>query len=202
MHPEARHFMEFVRSHMPNFFKESMVLDVGSGDINGNNRYLFDKSCHYIGNDVAAGANVDVVCRTSALSFPDETFGTIVSTECFEHDPEWDQSLKKIVALLKPGGLFAFTCASTGRGEHGTRRTSPENSFGSKGGVETWQDHYRNLDTNDLEKTIPLADNFSQFAAYYNAKMKDLYFWGIKKGGETPPQIPPIYTASACTQTA
>jgi SAM-dependent methyltransferase len=190
MHQEAKDFTIFVKSLFPTFFSNKNVLDVGAGDINGNNRFLFDSECTYTGNDVFAGKNVTIVCKTSALPFPDASFDTICSTECFEHDPEWAESLQKIVAMLKPGGLFFFTCASTGRGEHGTRRTSPENSFGSKGAVEIWQDHYRNMDTNDLQTVLPLDKNFSQYAAYFstgnmNRGMCDLYFWGIKAGGDT-----------------
>lgn len=45
------------------------------------------------------------------------TFDTIISTECFEHDPEYSESLNKIYKMLKPDGLFCFTCASTNRME-------------------------------------------------------------------------------------
>ena len=30
------------------------------------------------------------------IPFENNLFDTIISTECFEHDPEWEQSLKKI----------------------------------------------------------------------------------------------------------
>jgi SAM-dependent methyltransferase len=206
MHQEAKNFTLFVKSLFPEFFAGKMVLDVGSGDINGNNRFLFDDRCSYIGNDVSAGRNVTIVSKTSALPFQDGTFDTICSTECFEHDPEWEQSLQKIVKMLKPGGLFFFTCASTGRGEHGTRRTTPENSFGS--GVAVWQDHYRNMDTADLRRAIPLEETFSQFAAYYstgnvNPGICDLYFWGVKRGGDrTEPYAVRDYTAGGTTRTA
>jgi SAM-dependent methyltransferase len=73
---------------------------------------------------------VTIVSKTSELPFEDHSFQTIVSTECFEHDPEWKASFQKIVSMLKPGGLFAFTCATTGRGEHGTRRSDNFSSFG------------------------------------------------------------------------
>ena len=86
-------------------------MNVGSGDINGNNHYLFD-NCHYNGNDVVAVPNVTIVSRTKDLPFNDNYFDTIISSECFEHDPEYIESWKKIYKMLKPIGLFVFTCAS------------------------------------------------------------------------------------------
>jgi hypothetical protein len=55
------------------------VLDVGSGDINGNNREFFDKTCNYKGNDVFPGRNVDLVYKTKDLPFFKPTFHTIIS---------------------------------------------------------------------------------------------------------------------------
>lgn len=175
MHDEAKDFTLFMKEAFKAYFTNKIVLDVGSGDINGNNKFLFD-SCYYVGNDVFQAPNVTIVCKTSALPFPDNHFDTIISTECFEHDPEFQDSLKNIIRMLKPGGLFTFTCASTGREEHGTRRTTPHDSFGTIGGLESFQDHYRNITVDDLD-----VSPFSQHAAYYNSQSKDLYFWGIKK---------------------
>ena len=100
------------------------MLDVGSSDINGNNRFLFE-NCQYDGNNVIPANNVTIVSKTKDLQFPNETFDTIISTKCFEHDPEYRESFVKIYDMLKPDGLFVFTCDSTNRSEHGTRRTSP-----------------------------------------------------------------------------
>jgi SAM-dependent methyltransferase len=182
MHPEARDFTVYVKTLFPHMFVNKIVHDVGSGDINGNNRFLF-YDCEYSGNDVFAAKNVTIVSPTSKLEIADNTFDTIISTECFEHDPEYILSFKKIVAMLKPGGLFLFTCASTGRGEHGTRRTTPENSYGAIGNVEIWSDYYGNLTFEDLDKAVDVNASFSQYASYYNEITKDLYFWGIKKPG-------------------
>lgn len=144
MHDEARNFTLFVKKMLPDYFKDNCVLDVGSGDINGNNRFLFE-NCIYIGNDVIKAPNVTIVSKTKDLPFNNEYFNTIVSTECFEHDPEYKESFLKIYEMLKPDGLFLFTCASTGRAEHGTRRTSPNDSYGTIGNVDDMIDYYKNL---------------------------------------------------------
>jgi hypothetical protein len=58
-HPEQQEYCKSVRNKFPEYFKNVLILDIGSLDINGNNRYLFDSSSVYIGVDVALGQNVD-----------------------------------------------------------------------------------------------------------------------------------------------
>lgn len=181
MHPEARDFTLFVKYILPKFFSGIRVLDVGSGDINGNNRFLFE-NCEYEGNDVIQANNVTIVSKTKDLPFQNNTFDTIISTECFEHDPEYKESFMKIYNMLKPDGLFCFTCASTNRPEHGTRRTTPCDSYGTIGNLEEMSDYYKNLTEIDLNEALPLNKLFSVWDTYYNPNSKDLYFLGIKKG--------------------
>lgn len=183
MHIEAKHFTVFVKSLFPDYFVGKRVLDVGAGDINGNNRYLFE-NCEYDGNDVVQAANVTIVSKTKDLQFADATFDTIVSTECFEHDPEYKQSFENIYRMLKPGGLLCFTCASTGRPEHGTRRTTPQHSYGTIGGLEDMSDYYKNLTEKDVNAVMPFDKLFTVWNTYYNCGIKDLYFYGIKKSNE------------------
>lgn len=180
MHIQALEFLTWVKDSFPWHFRNALVLDVGSGDINGNLRSLFEY-CQYNGNDVVAGPNVTVVSKTSELTFPPGFFFTIVSSECFEHDPEYEKSFAKIVELLMPGGLFAFTCATLGRPEHGTRRTSPGDSFGTLANLPEMQDYYKNIVPSDLP---PLKKHFINWGMYVNSHTKDLYFVGRKIGGE------------------
>ena len=181
MHTEARDFTLFVKKILNDFFIGKVVLDVGSGDINGNNRFLFE-NCEYNGNDVIEANNVTIVSKTKDLPFQNNSLDTIISTECFEHDPEYKESFIKIYNMLKPDGLFCFTCASTGRYEHGTRRTSPNDSYGTIGNLEDMSDYYKNLTEIDLNEVLPLNMMFSIWDTYYNSHSKDLYFVGIKKG--------------------
>jgi SAM-dependent methyltransferase len=181
MHKEAREFTLFVRRILSEFFIGKVVLDVGSGDINGNNKFLFE-NCEYNGNDVIQAPNVTIVSNTKDLPFKDNTFDTIVSTECFEHDPEYKESIIKIYNMLKPNGLFCFSCASTGRPEHGTRRSNPNDSYGTIGNLEDMSDYYKNLTEIDLNNVLLLNTTFSVWDTYYNNDSKDLYFVGIKKG--------------------
>ena len=181
MHDQATAFTIFVKKILSDFFINKRVLDVGSGDINGNNRVLFE-NCEYHGNDVIQANNVTIVSKTKDLPFGNNTFDTIISTECFEHDPEYKESFIKIYNMLKPDGLFVFTCASTGRYEHGTRRTSPHDSYGTIGNLPDMSDYYKNLTEIDLNDVLSLNVLFSVWDTYYNNESKDLYFVGIKKG--------------------
>ena len=189
MHIQARDFTIFVKNILSSYFMNKRVLDVGSGDINGNNQFLFE-SCQYDGNDVVKANNVTIVSKTKDLPFENNTFDTIISTECFEHDPEYKESLVKIYKMLKPDGLFCFTCASTDRAEHGTRRTTPDDSYGTRGGLVDMSDYYKNLTETDLNEVLPLHSLFSVWDTYYNAESKDLYFLGIKKGESNPNSFP------------
>lgn len=183
MHPEAIRFMEFLKQNLPTYFAGKVVLDVGAGDINGNNRPLF-QDCEYHGNDVIPANNITIISKTKDLPFDDEMFDTIISTECFEHDPEYKDSFLKIYQMLKPDGLFGFTCATTGRPEHGTRRTNIYDSYGSVGNLPDMIDYYKNITEEDLNEVLDLNTLFSTWNTYTNSVTKDLYFVGIKKGAQ------------------
>ena len=72
MHQQARDFSIFVKNILLDFFVNKRVLDVGSGDINGNNRFLFE-NCEYDGNDVIQANNFTIVSKTKDVPFTDNT---------------------------------------------------------------------------------------------------------------------------------
>ena len=179
MHFEASRFLLNIKERFPEFFENKIVLDVGGGDINGTNTHLF-KDCTYMSNDVVEAPNVTLVCRTKDIPLSNNLFDTVVSSECFEHDPEYKESLTRIMQLLKPGGLFAFTCASTGREEHGTLTKHGFASYGTIANIEDMRDYYKNLTIEDVTEVIDI-DSFSDCEFTVNPKTCDLYFYGIKK---------------------
>ena len=61
---------------------------------------------------------------------------------------------------MKPDGLFCFTCASTGRGKHGTKRTTPQDSYGTIGILADMSDYYKNLTEIDLNHVLSLSMQF------------------------------------------
>ena len=91
--------------------------------------------------------------------------------------------------MLKPGGLFVFTCASTGRKEHGTARTSPNDSYGTISKLVDMVDYYKNLTEIDVNKVLEFHKTFSVWDTYYNFNSKDLYFVGIKNGSDNITQL-------------
>jgi SAM-dependent methyltransferase len=168
----------WVKNKFPEFFKNTRVVDFGSLDINGSNRRFFD-DCEYTGLDIGAGNNVDIVTRAHEYHAPDAHYDVVVSTEMFEHDKYLHLSLPNMVRVLRPGGLFFWTCATTGRHEHGTRRTEPSASpFTSQAG-DGWDDFYENVDQAKVRQILDIDALFSEHA--FDVLGCDIRFYGIKK---------------------
>lgn len=179
MHQEQQRFCERVAKIFPEHFQGKNVLDAGSWDVNGNNRYLFP-GCRYTGIDVAAGPNVDCVCLMHEyLPGQRDVFDTIISTEAFEHDRHFPRSARRLVELLKPDGLLLFTCATSGRLEHGTMQNHPGCSPATIHCGAGWEHYYRNI---DVGEAVALGlEFFREFAVEVNQAACDLYFWGRLK---------------------
>lgn len=175
MHGQVLEFCQSVKTLYHEKFKEKSVLDIGSLDINGNNRYLFD-GCKYFGIDIINGNNVDMACMAHKII---GSFDVVISTEAFEHDMYLDKTLKHICKVLKPNGLFLFTCATTGRREHGTNKVHPELSATSK--IDGWSDYYKNVTEDIVRNSIDIERNFKKHKFNVSHKEHDLQFWGIKK---------------------
>jgi SAM-dependent methyltransferase len=186
-HQEQVDWCLLVKHAHPEHFIGVKVLDIGSLDINGNNRYLFD-NCDYTGIDIGAGKNVDIVC-SGHLFKSDDLFDVVISTECLEHDKYYAETLNNAYNLLKVGGLLLFSCAAPGRPEHGTTRTS-------KGDSPFTNDYYKNLSEHDIREVWEGVTSWmgekqtgsgmdALFSTYKFKTRKefpqDLYFYGIKK---------------------
>lgn len=184
-HKEQRDFCIKVKNKFPDFFKNKKVLDIGSLDINGSNRDLFE-NCDYLGIDVGEGRNVDLISVGHLFQGPDEYFDTIISTEVFEHDMFYEKTIQNIMRMLKPGGLFLFTCAAPGRPEHGTRRSGEHCAPLLIQISEDWADYYKNLEDNDIKQINGFNQTFPDGVFELNnihiEIPADLYFYGIKGG--------------------
>jgi hypothetical protein len=77
--------------------------------------------------------------------------------------------------VVKKGGLVVMSCATTGRAEHGTKRTSPEDAP-----LVEW-DYYKNLTEADFKEKFDLDKMFSKYEFSTNNQTHDLYFYGVKK---------------------
>lgn len=169
-HVEQITYCQSVKTRHKEFFEKTTVLEIGSLNVNGSFRDLFN-GCEYVGVDIVKGLAVDVVCKGHEYTSKTQ-FDVVCSGECFEHDEYWKKTLTNMYKLLRTGGLFFFTCASTGRAEHGT----------SKG--EFWgtsKNYYRNLTKEDIKSVFNLEELFNDYELLYQPISKDLYFKGIKK---------------------
>jgi SAM-dependent methyltransferase len=183
-HAAQREFVELISRHMSSYFSHTAVLEVGSLDINGSVRDFFD-DCRYTGIDVAAGKGVDLVCQAQEYDAPDDSFDLIISCEAMEHNPHWVATFANMVRMSKPGGLVVMTCATTGRAEHGTPRTSPKSSPLTVG--LGWN-YYRNLTARDFRHRFDFNRVFDVHLFRVNWRSFDLYFCGIKHGVGALPQ--------------
>jgi SAM-dependent methyltransferase len=177
-HPEQAAFFAAVAAANADLVRGGRVLEIGSYDVNGTIRSLFGGAADYVGVDLTEGPGVDVLSLgheyTSELPFD-----AAISGECFEHDPHWADSLANMIALTRPGGLVAFTCASRGRPEHGTSRSLVDNSPGTQA---IGYDYYRNLDAADVESRLDLREVFETHRFWYLPTNFDLFFAGVLKG--------------------
>jgi SAM-dependent methyltransferase len=140
-----------------------------------------------VGVDLTDGPGVDRVGYGHELDEPDDSFDVAISGECFEHDPHWSDTFRTMVRVTRPGGVVAFTCASTGRPEHGTTRTDPSLSPGTQS--QGW-DYYQNRTEGDFA-ALPLQDWFAAWRFWYVRTSLDLFFAGVRHdGGGSAGNIP------------
>lgn len=92
------------------------VLDIGSYDVNGSYRPLFNQpGWRYRGVDLAAGPNVDIVLETPyRLPLPSGSADLVVSGQAFEHVEYFWLAWLELVRVLKPGGMIFLIAPSRG----------------------------------------------------------------------------------------
>lgn len=174
-HIQQLRYVGSLAKRYPDFFSNKSVLEIGSLDINGTIRTFFT-DCNYIGLDVGQGKGVDIVCRGEEYDAPENSFDVTCSTECFEHTDKWAEIFSNMHRMTKQNGLIFFTCASVGRGEHGTTRTTPNDS------PFTYQtDYYRNLTEGDFSSIFRIEEMFNEWKFEFGQETCDLYFYGIKR---------------------
>jgi len=179
-HIEQLRFFSQSFDAFPEIFKKSTskVIDLGSLDINGGPHSLLQ--LNYIGTDIGEGPNVDLVCPSQELGFDSESFDSAISTECFEHNPFWRESLGQMARLTRQGGVVIWSAAGIGRAIHGTSK-SKDNGV-SAPFVATSSDYYRNLDAQTASKAINHAGWYSHWVYLENLVSNDTYFVGLRHG--------------------
>lgn len=105
MHDSVRRWVErIVDQHE---LTQGNVLDVGSLDVNGSCRDLFNG--RYVGMDVREGPGVDVVSCSWSMPFANDEFDTVLCLEMIEHDRQFWLTLPELGRVLKPGGSLLIS---------------------------------------------------------------------------------------------
>jgi SAM-dependent methyltransferase len=109
---------DLVDAHLGNRRGERLrVLDVGSYDVNGSYRALFDEPYwDYVGLDVAPGRGVDVAIgrlyRWGEIA--SRSVDIVISGQAFEHIEFPWVSILEVARVLRPGGLLILIVPSSG----------------------------------------------------------------------------------------
>lgn len=169
-----RFFRDAVKTFPMHF--AGRVLDIGSLDINGGPHTLFDCQ-EYFGVDLAPGPNVTHVERGQDLTLPSGHFDVAMSSECFEHNPEWRATLANMIRMTRDGGIVVVTAASTGRPEHGTTRS--DGGLAAPLAVAAGQEWYRNLTAGQVRREVAAA-GLDPYLCVTLRDTSDLLLLGLK----------------------
>lgn len=170
MHQSVQNFLGNIAKRRPAFFAAgARVLELGSRDINGTPRHLFPQPALYVGIDCHGGPGVDVVGVVHEVLplLPPGEVDVVVSTEMLEHDPFWRETLRAAVGRLRPGGLFALTCAARRRAAHNLE-DSPTPG------------HYQGLDPADMLPVLRQLCEWEELNGALDRAGLDSTVWGVR----------------------
>lgn len=113
MHKSSYDHMErMVRSYLDKN-KKTQILDIGSSDINGTYKPLFNNPLwQYFGADMSNGKNVDIVINSDYnwKNIESDSFDVVISGQTFEHMKAPWLAAKEIERICKTDG-FVFIIA-------------------------------------------------------------------------------------------
>lgn len=145
------------------------LLDVGSLDINGTIKSKIPKAWEYVGTDILAGNNVDILMINEfKISFDNNTFNCIVSSSCLEHCTNPFKLVKEMARVLKNGG-YIFLVAPFISPEHEVQEDGTE-----------LKDCWRFL-PNGFDCLFEAAHITKLHTYIYKRKIDRAYCWGIGK---------------------
>ena len=111
----CRHFYEFYVASRVGMVSDYTVVEIGSQNVNGSLRELFDNRFKYIGVDFVEGNGVDVVLGDPyKFPFPDNYADCIVCSSVLEHSEFFWVVFLEIMRILKPNGVFYMNAPSNG----------------------------------------------------------------------------------------
>ncbi len=113
---DARRFVDRYLAERPTL----RIADVGSFDVNGSLRPLFERAgWTYTGLDAVAGPNVDQILSSDYAwpEIPDGAFDVVVTTQTLEHVRHPWRWLPEVVRICAPAGLV-YVCSPNTWGYH------------------------------------------------------------------------------------
>lgn len=144
MHPAAH---DYIANQVARRCPFVSVLEIGSRDINGGIRDLFDRhDTVFEGVDIVEGAGVDWVCDAT-ITLPKGPYDCVVCCEVFEHLRGWPRIVRNAHRVLMTGGVLMVTMAGPGRVEHSA----------VDGGALRPDEWYRNVDPECLRRALGYA---------------------------------------------
>lgn len=107
------HNKAFCRLVAENLDCPGPVFEFGSYQVDGQEGYANLRAIFagkpYVGCDMRPGPGVDRVEDVTAIALPDESAGTVLCIETFEHVFEVQKAFTEVFRLLQPGGVFIIT---------------------------------------------------------------------------------------------
>ena len=121
MHRSSYLRMEYLVKFYETYFakdrKEIKVLDIGSYDMGGTYKEIFqDSQYRYVGMDMSEGPNVDITPKDIYCweEIEDETFDLVISGQAFEHIEYPWLTIREIARVLKPSGFCIIIAPNSG----------------------------------------------------------------------------------------
>lgn len=119
MHPSAyKNAEEFHNAYMPvmaGINQNYKVVEIGSQDVNGSLRTIWNPSTDYTGIDFVPGKGVDLILQDPySIPLESECADVVLSSSVFEHSDMFWLLFLEIMRLLKPHGLFYLNVPSNG----------------------------------------------------------------------------------------
>jgi SAM-dependent methyltransferase len=129
-----------------------VICDLGSQDINGSYKKIFSSpNWRYIGLDMTAGLNVDLVLRNPYQwkEVKSASVDVLISGQAFEHIEFFWITLLEIERVLKPGGVLCLIAPSAG----------PEHRYP----VDCWRFYYDGMLAMSSYSKLNVIESFTQW---------------------------------------
>jgi SAM-dependent methyltransferase len=105
---------KFYNKYCSQNIETKIVIDIGSLDVNGSLKPIFNKCHRYLGIDQCVGKNVNIVSTSHNIPLNNNFADIIVSSSCFEHDDMFWLTFLEMCRLLKNGGYLYINAPSNG----------------------------------------------------------------------------------------